>query len=207
MQKGRENAMKKEYFTIPNLMGYFRILMLPVFLYLYHHAETQAQYWAAFVVLGISMLTDFFDGKIARRFNMVTDFGKALDPVADKLTQGALAIAVSFHYPLMKVFVAFFVAKECYMAVIGLYLIKKKNSWTAAKWYGKICTGIVDIGIFVLLLFPEIPVQAGNALILLMMAAMLFSLVKYIQFHLTVLRKDPSEKRKREAVSDSGIVV
>ena len=89
--------MKKEYFTIPNLMGYFRILMIPVFLVLYF----KEQYPAAFTVLALSVLSDFLDGKIARRFNMVTDFGKMLDPIADKLTQAMLAIAVTFRYPLV----------------------------------------------------------------------------------------------------------
>ena len=67
--------MKKEYFTIPNLMGYLRILLLPVFLYLYYHAQSLGEYVVAFVVLAISMLTDVFDGMIARKFNLVTDFG------------------------------------------------------------------------------------------------------------------------------------
>ncbi len=86
--------IKKEYFSIPNLMGYFRILMIPVFLYLYGKANSKREYLWAFLVLGISLLTDFFDGKIARKYHMVTDFGKALDPVADKLTQGAVALTI-----------------------------------------------------------------------------------------------------------------
>ena len=178
----------KKYFTIPNLMGYFRILMLPVFLVLYLKADTKEEYYAAFFILAISLLTDFFDGKIARKFNQVTDFGKALDPVADKLTQGALAIAVTFRYPLMKVFLALFLAKECYMGIMGLYLIRKKEHWSAAQWYGKICTGVMDVGIFALLLFPGIPVMWANCLILLMMGFMIFSLIKYILYHKETLK-------------------
>ena len=70
---------KKEIFSIPNIMGYFRILLIPVFCYLYITAESEREYlYAAFVVL-ISSLTDLFDGKIARRFNMITELGKALE--------------------------------------------------------------------------------------------------------------------------------
>lgn len=180
--------MKREYFSIPNLMGYFRILMIPVFLVTYYRADTPAEYRTAFVILAVSFLTDFFDGKIARRFNMVTDFGKALDPVADKLTQGALAIAVTFRYPIMKLFLTFFIIKEFYMGIVGLYLIKKKQVWSSAQWYGKICTGVIDIGIFVLLLFPNLPAEGATILLLVMMACMLFSLGKYIQFHVGILK-------------------
>ena len=71
----------KERFSIPNLMGYFRLLLIPVFCYLYLAKE--AYHWAAGVVL-LSSLTDLFDGMIARKFNMITNLGKALDPIADK---------------------------------------------------------------------------------------------------------------------------
>ena len=104
--------MKKELFSIPNLMGYFRIIMIPVFLVLYYQAKTPNDYAKAFILLAISMLTDFFDGKIARKFHMETELGKALDPIADKLTQFALAIATTLRYPLMMVLVVFFFLKE-----------------------------------------------------------------------------------------------
>ena len=86
----------KERFSIPNLMGYFRLLLIPVFCYLYLAKE--AYHWAAGVVL-LSSLTDLFDGMIARKFNMITNLGKALDPIADKLTHGALALCLAFRYP------------------------------------------------------------------------------------------------------------
>lgn len=81
--------LKNEYLSIPNLMGYFRILLIPLYLYLYICAKS---YRLAIFIMLLSFLTDFLDGKIARRFDMVTEFGKILDPVADKLTQGALEI-------------------------------------------------------------------------------------------------------------------
>ena len=67
---------KKEIFSIPNLMGYFRILLIPVFCYLYITAETEREYLYAALVVLLSSLTDLFDGKIARRFHMVTELGK-----------------------------------------------------------------------------------------------------------------------------------
>ena len=193
--------MKKEYFSIPNLMGYFRILMIPVFLYLYYKADTPRDYLIAFVILAVSLLTDLLDGWVARKFNMITDFGKALDPVADKLTQGALAIAVSFRYRLMLVFLTLFVCKEMYMGIMGLYLKKKKNFWSGAKMYGKVCTTIIDVGAFILLLIPNLSYTAANTLIIVMMLFMCYSLIRYILFHASVLRE--KEQPQKTAVSGS----
>lgn len=178
----------KEYFSIPNLMGYFRILMLPIFLMLYTHAATGREYAAAFAVLAISFLTDFFDGRIARRFDMITEFGKALDPMADKLTQGTLILAVSFRYPLMYALVILFLLKEGYMLLMGIYLKKKKHVWNGAQWYGKICTAVLDIGLFALLLFWNIPLWAAKLIMAVMAAFMVFSQIKYVQFHVRIIR-------------------
>ena len=86
---------KREIFSIPNLMGYFRILLIPLFSWLYCTADSTGDYYAAAAVVGVSGLTDMFDGKIARRFNMITELGKFIDPLADKLTQAALLICLA----------------------------------------------------------------------------------------------------------------
>ena len=67
---------KKEIFSIPNLMGYFRILLIPVFCYLYITAETEREYLYAALVVLLSSLTELLDGTIARRFHKVTELGK-----------------------------------------------------------------------------------------------------------------------------------
>ena len=181
--------MKKEYFNIPNLMGYFRILMIPVFLVTYYRADTPKEFGISLLVLAITFLTDFFDGKIARKFNMVTEFGKTLDPFADKLTQGALTIAVTFHHSLMRLFLVVLVIKEFYMGIMGYYLTRKKKIViNGAEWYGKVCTGIFDIGIFLLLLFPEMPEQKSNIIVIIMLAAGVLTLLRYIQFHRQLLK-------------------
>ena len=116
---------KKEIFSIPNLMGYFRILMIPVFCYLYIGKQ---RYLAASAAVLLSSLTDLFDGKIARKFNMVTELGKLLDPVADKLTHGALALCLALRYPLMWALILLLIVKEGYMAVMGAVLLKREKT-------------------------------------------------------------------------------
>lgn len=180
--------MKKEIFSIPNLLGYFRILMIPVFLFLYYNAENSNDYRIAFLILAVSMSTDLIDGWVARKFDMITDIGKALDPIADKLTQGALAIAVTFRYPLMLPCLILFIVKEFYMGIMGLYLKKKYSFWYGAKWYGKICTVIIDVCVFALLLFQGISATTATILIWVMIICMVISLVMYVSFHISVIR-------------------
>lgn len=189
MKKIVDKMRKRVYFNIPNLLGYLRLILIPVFLMLYTRAETDAEYVVAFLVLAISFLTDFVDGKIARKFDMITDFGKALDPVADKLTQGALAVAITYRYPLMLYFLILFVIKEVYMGVMGLCLIRKGRGVNGAQMYGKICTAGIDLFCFVLLLFPDIPYHIGSVLIVCMILMVIVSWMLYIKFHVSLWKE------------------
>ena len=180
--------MKKEYFTIPNLLGYLRILLLPVFLYLYNHADSRRDLIIAFVILGISLLTDAFDGYLARKLNQVTDLGKALDPIADKLTQGFLAIAIGLRYPIVFLVVGFFAAKEIYMGIMGLIIIRKQNYHLAAQWYGKVSTFVVDVILFLLLLNPNFGPKVVVVMTWIMMGVLTISLVGYIICHIRCLK-------------------
>lgn len=64
-----------------------------------------------------------FDGKVARKFNMITELGKFIDPLADKLTQGALVICFAIRYPLMRAVLVLFIVKEGFMGIMGLLLL------------------------------------------------------------------------------------
>lgn len=180
---------KSEYFTIPNIMGYCRIILIPVFLYLYYHAGSTKDYISAFVVLTISFLSDLFDGKIARKFNMVTDFGKMLDPVADKLTQWSMAIAISFRIPVMMNFVVLFALKEFYMGMMGLYIMKKYHKVNMAQMFGKISTVLIDIGVLVLLFFTGMSVQTANVIIYCMMLIVMLAWIGYIFYHINEIKE------------------
>ena len=175
---------KKEIFTIPNIIGYVRILLIPVFCWLYLTAETDRDYlWASAVVL-FSSFTDLFDGMIARKFNQVTDLGKALDPIADKLTHAALAICLAIRHPLMWALIALMAVKEGYMGIMGLIFLKKGKMLNGAKWFGKICTASLFIGLFAMFLFPHMPETAVNVILIILMVIMLFTLIMYIpEFH------------------------
>lgn len=143
--------------TIPNLLSVIRIILIPVFLVLF----LKGSYLASVIVLGISGLTDLFDGKIARAFNQVSNLGKLLDPIADKLTQITLAIAYFFYFhasddALLRgaswLFWAF-VLKELLMLIGGVLLLTHDITPQAAIMYGKVATVAYYVVMILLLLF------------------------------------------------------
>ena len=171
---------KREIFSIPNLMGYFRILLIPLFSWMYCTADSTGDYYAAAVVVGISGLTDMFDGKIARRFNMITELGKFIDPLADKLTQAALLICLAVRYPLMRAVLVLFVIKEGFMVVMGALLLPRGKKLDGAMWFGKVCTAVLYAVLFLLLLLPGIGIAAADVLIAVCGVFLLFSFLMYI---------------------------
>ena len=84
--------------TIPNVLSFFRLLLVPFIIWAYVGLHNNP---LTITLLAVSALTDILDGQIARRFNMVSDLGKALDPVADKLTQVCIVLCLAFTYPLL----------------------------------------------------------------------------------------------------------
>lgn len=188
----------KEYFSIPNLMGYFRILLIPVYLFLYIRAETTEEYYMAGVVLLVSFLTDLFDGKIARRFDMVTEFGKILDPVADKLTQGAMAISFSYKYPAMGILLFVFLGKECLMAILGLYMMKKNYRMDGAQKHGKVCTAVLDLVMILVLILPGMSILIVNVLAGIAIIVMLSSLALYLKMYWKVWKSIAGGNQKKE---------
>lgn len=154
MTQTEEYNLRKEIFTVPNILVYIRIALIPVFVLLYLYATRPAHYYLAFAVMVIAFLTDFFDGKIARRFNQVTVLGKIIDPIADKLYQFSVALCIVVQFPQMIVIAVLLFVKEISMGIMGLVLISKGGKVFSAKWYGKFCTGFVDITMVLFLISP-----------------------------------------------------
>lgn len=135
--------------TVPNLLSFFRILLIPVIICLYF----KEQYWWAFGLLVLSGATDVVDGWIARTFHVVSDFGKAIDPVADKLTQIALLLCLMpMKYWWM---VAVLITKEVSIGILTLIALRRTHSVYSAGWYGKICTVVIYLSMFVLILWRD----------------------------------------------------
>lgn len=169
----------QEYFSIPNILSYFRLALIPVYLAVYFAAEDERGLrWAALVIV-VSGLTDMLDGKIARRFNMITEWGKFIDPVADKLTMAAVALSLAFRFPLMGAVFGLYVVKEGFMAVMGFVMLRRGFRLDGAMWYGKVCTAVTYAVVFLLLIFPMMREEVRVSLICVQLGVALFSFVMY----------------------------
>lgn len=184
----------REYFSIPNLLGYLRLLLIPVYLYVYLHATTTSDYYIAAAIMAVSFLSDFFDGKIARRFHMVTEFGKILDPIADKLTQGVLALSFASRYPAVLYLLIVFLIKEFIMGILGLYMMHRHYHMDGAQMHGKICTAILDFTMFLLLLFPAIPEIIVQILSIICILSICISFGIYLHMYYIIWKTKLQEK-------------
>jgi cardiolipin synthase len=145
---------KKEILTIPNLLSLFRLVLIPVYVVIYLKATEPVHYYIAGGILAVSCLTDMIDGKIARHFNMISNVGKLLDPVADKLTQFTLAICLAVRYPVLWVMVLLIFVKENFQLIAMIIAYRKGQVLKGALLSGKICTTILFVSLIIMVLTP-----------------------------------------------------
>ncbi|MCI9093416.1 MAG: CDP-alcohol phosphatidyltransferase family protein [Coprobacillus sp.] len=178
---------KKEVFSIPNLMCYFRILLVPIFVYVYFTAETgQGHLLSAFILL-LSSISDFLDGYIARKYNMVTELGKLIDPVADKLTQFVVACVLMYTYPAYSFLVAIIVLKDGMLLFVGWYIYRKKAKHLAqAEMPGKIATAVFFVVSILLIAFNIPHTVIASIMIYTTLVLMILAMIYYGQglYHL-----------------------
>lgn len=190
---------KKDLWTIPNILTYVRFLLIPLLVWLY---VVKDQYLLAAIVFTVSGLTDVADGFIARHFNLTTDWGKIIDPVADKLTQFTLICCIATRYKDMRYLIILLVVKELYMAIMGLVILKKTEVINSAKWYGKLCTVVLYLVVMMLTMYVNIPLIWADVLILIGFVFMCISIAGYTKQYVTRLikiRKKNKEKVEKTA--------
>ena len=171
---------KKEIFSIPNLLSFFRLALIPVYAYIYLNATQMHQYVIAGTIMAVSCLTDMIDGKIARHFNMITTVGKILDPIADKMTQFTLTLCLSLEYPVLMPVLALFVVKEAFQLIAGIFFLRKGRMLPGALMTGKVCTTVLFISLIALVLFPEMNPAVVNVIALTDGVFLAISFVSYV---------------------------
>lgn len=154
---------KKDWYTLPNILVYFRFLLIPVFCIVYftdiRFNDTRISNYIAAGVFFLAAFTDFLDGFIARKFNLVTELGKAIDPLADKFMQFAIAVCLSityYQYWTFFIMIALFVVKEMTLFFTNIVLFKQKKKIDGAKWYGKVSTFVFFMSMGALLVIPDL---------------------------------------------------
>lgn len=147
---------------------------------IYMNASSPSEYFLAGGILALSCLTDLVDGKIARRFNMISTVGKILDPIADKLTQFTLTLCLSLKYPVLMPVLALFIVKEIFQGVVGLIHLCRGMMLPGALMAGKVCTTVLFISLTALVLFPETDPALVRTIALMDGAFLLISFINYI---------------------------
>ncbi len=177
----REVFRKEQILTVPNFMTFFRILLLPVIIWSYLTMESKL---VPIILLALSALTDVLDGIVARKLNQVSDFGKAMDPIADKLTQVSMLICLVRTHPLILWLLILCVLREIFMFVTGLINVHKVGQFKSARWYGKLSTVLLYGTALALIVFENLmPLWLKTALIVLCMAGVLLAVTGYSLYY------------------------
>ena len=195
-----KTLFKGKILTIPNLLSLIRILLIPLFVWLYLGEENVP---ATAVVLVLSGLTDALDGFIARHYHMVSDFGKALDPFADKLTQFAMLCCLVVRFPRMLWLIIVLCVKEVLVASSQLLVIRKTELVLGAEWHGKITTILLYAVMILHLLWLDIPATLSWSLVGLCIGMLLLSGVLYGIRNYRTIRENQGKAKGKGASSEA----
>ncbi|HBR02939.1 MAG TPA: CDP-diacylglycerol--glycerol-3-phosphate 3-phosphatidyltransferase [Ruminiclostridium sp.] len=169
--------------NIPNMLTLLRLVAVPVFAGFLNSGRT---FEAAAVFLGAEF-TDVLDGFIARRYNLITTFGKVADPFADKLMQLTALFLLAKKQLIYSVIPWFVLVKDLLLIIAGLYVIKnKKKVDVSSKWFGKLTSVLLFVSI--MLIFMEAPRILTDALFLICVAMALLSGIMYARSYFRQLR-------------------
>lgn len=172
--------------NIPNILTTLRLIIVPILGY----CMNSERYTLAIILFAFGGITDVVDGYVARKFNMITKWGKFFDPLADKLMQiTALTFLVikNFITPVVLIIV---VLKELLMLIGGILLYTKGKTVIGANWYGKLATVIFYFAIIATIILRieslsnSYTAIAVNIALGLAVACTLFALVRYIIIYL-----------------------
>lgn len=169
--------------TIPNLLSVMRIIIALIMWHISATYGLDESRGMLIWLLVLSGITDILDGRIARRFNQISELGKVLDPIADKLTQIVLLICFIHKYETAKYVLLILVIKEIILVILGMknMIATKKND--GAQWYGKACTVFFYGVVFFLLFIPQIPAYVAELLITVSGILMVISLILYGKYY------------------------
>jgi len=161
---------------IPNIISSLRILLLPFLIYF----VLQGDMFCVALLLILSAFTDFIDGFLARRFGWVTQLGKVLDPMADKLTMITVCVLFAITFGgLFQLFFAILVIKEGVMLALGIYFYKKGVKLKGARAFGKVATVLFYLAVIAIALIPTLPRYAIYAMLVVVTVSAIAAAVFY----------------------------
>ena len=188
MQDSIESRYKNKILTVPNVLSFFRLCLIPIIVWLYISKE---DYFWTLMVLLLSGLTDVVDGIIARKCNMISDFGKAFDPIADKLTQAAMLCCLVVRFNYMLIPLGMLVIKEVVTGITALISIKKTEQVEGAVWHGKLTTVVLYLMMAVHLVWFNIPTTVSLIMVGGCIGIMIMSFIMYSVRNIKAIKNKP----------------
>ena len=185
----------KEIMTIPNMLSMFRLFLGILFWGIGTGVDFAGKQTVMIVTLVVSGITDFLDGQIARKYDMVSEFGKLLDPIADKVTQGVLLLYLLERHPMIRMTLMLFLIKELGMFLASSRLLLLTGNNEGARWYGKVSTTVFYVVMIILVVFPSIPLSTANVLIGLCSICLAGSFALYMNYYITEYNKARGKTR------------
>lgn len=183
---------------IPNVLSAVRILMVPLFIYLFF--EYYGRIYLSLIVFLLAGLTDIIDGYLARRNNWITNLGKLLDPLADKLMQCTVLVCFALKDIIPWQLTAVFMLKELFMVCGALIVLKKIKVTVKSKWYGKVTTAVFYAIVFSVFSVRVFKINVNPAVAVVLFAlALLFTLASMILYIIDTLKIN-SEMKNNEKI-------
>ncbi len=175
--------------NIPNFLTAIRFLLIPVFGYYLHVMD----YYKAIAMFLLAGLTDVLDGFIARKFNMITTWGKLADPIADKLMQITALAFLTLQKKIPPIVLIIVIAKETFMGVGTILLYKQDNVVVSANWYGKMATVVFYLAI----IFAVFNKDYSDIFVFIAVIATLFAFFMYSLKFVYIRRKTDDGTKKK----------
>lgn len=180
----------RDLVTVPNLITYVRFLLVPPFVYFF----LKENYIMAGIMIGLSGLSDCFDGFFARKLNQVTSLGKILDPIADKVTLIAVAVCMLVYMPSILPIMLVLVVKEFLMLLGGFVLLIKKISPPPANIFGKVATLVFYFTICIIIFLKAVfQIEIMSLIVIgsvIVAVTMLVALVQYAVIFVKLLKNN-----------------
>ena len=172
--------MPDRIWTISNSISITRVLFLIPLAYCLFGEFDHHRLWAAGVT-AVAVLSDFLDGYLARRLHQVSEMGKVVDPLADKIAVGALGVFLTVLGDIPVWYVIVVLLRDGLILAGGIYIRKKKNIVTQSNWPGKFAVSAVALYLFFSTLSIDSLESVRTYSLWLSIALMLFSMIVYAQ--------------------------
>jgi phosphatidylglycerophosphate synthase/membrane-associated phospholipid phosphatase len=197
LEKFEKMFTVREIFTIPNFLSAGRLILALAFMAMLQRHNMRGEKSLLALLLLVVIATDILDGRIARSTGRVTEIGKLLDPVADKVMQFVLLACLVPRYSLAKLILMLFFIKESYTLVLGWKYMLDADKNQMVRWHGRLNTMISYVVGLILFASSRLPSSTANILVGAVGVCMLMSFVMYMDEFRLIQEQTKGAVRKK----------